>query len=356
LFLYNITKLELHSFCIITCSAAKGAKELAKELFSYARAGVASVRSGRDWFDRDLCAYCRTQLTEFGSYHIPSNNLAKDGEFGEAMCLACGSRTARIDHNRAPKMPDGYEMPFYFPLDVTPGAACFFRVAICSHCGWWYVIENADECNDGFANVYAGILHCFDLSSASIPLEVLEAELPKKVTRIDGIHPKRMEDLISRMLAGVLDCEVHQLGYTRDGGIDLVLLNSDNPIAVQVKRRQDHRKTEGVRGIREFLGAALLQDFSHLIYVTNAERYSKEAKNAAKLAMHKGLVQKFDLISLDKLKSIFQHNKPHDVWREAIRAVMRKEYVMPSIPDPYNVIAEQSASLDDNSATLHFRQ
>src|SRR5206468_10414353 len=109
-------------------------------------------------------------------------------------------------------------------------------------------------------------------------------ELPKNLKRINGIHPKRMEDLLTHILAGVFDCEVHQLGYTRDGGIDLILLHCDQPVAVQVKRREDQSRTEGVRGIREFLGAALLGDFRHLIYATNVERFSPDATEAAKKA------------------------------------------------------------------------
>lgn len=79
---------------------------------------------------------------------------------------------------------------------------------------------------------------------------------------------------MGRILAGAHDCEVHQLGYTRDGGIDLILLDGDDQIAVQVKRREDHRKAEPVTGTREFLGAALLASHDDLIYVSNAERFS----------------------------------------------------------------------------------
>jgi hypothetical protein len=209
---------------------------------------------------------------------------------------------------------------------------------VCGGCGWWYVIENAEMDNDGYAAVYAGILQSFDLSSATVPLQVLQAELPKNIHRIDGIHPKRMEDLLGHILAGVFDCEVHQLGYTRDGGIDLVLLHCDEPVAVQVKRREDHRRTEGVRGIREFLGAGLLQGFRHLIYATNAGRYSASATGAAKDAVAKGLVERYDLISLDTLQSLFPKPESVELWREAILSVMRREHEMPLIPSPYEIV------------------
>jgi Restriction endonuclease len=330
------------------------------QLLSYAKAGVAEEYSGRNWFDRDICAYCQTWLTDLGSFHVPLENLIEIPEHdetiyvpcgpriyqlekgwttkrGKAFCMQCGDLTARIDSSRPPILSERYGGQFYYPRDITPGRNCFFRVALCAQCGWWYVIENADMCNDGYAAVYAGILQRFDVSSATIPIQVLQAELPKNLQRIDGIHPKRMEDLLTHILAGIFDCEVHQLGYTRDGGVDLILLHCDRPVAVQVKRREDHRRTEGVRGIREFLGAALLQDFRRLIYVTNAGRFSAAATEAAKRAVNRGLVDQYDLISFDILQSLFPKPESVELWREAICAVMRDEYKMPSIPNPYDI-------------------
>ena len=203
-------------------------------LLSYARAGVAEEYSGRDWFDRDVCAYCGTSLRELGSFHVPASNLFeirnddkpeyvasgsrlyqldRSLEFkdGEAFCMNCGCTSARIDTSRPPVQSERYYGDFYYPLNVTPGRNCFFKVAVCDGCGWWYIVENAEQDNDGYAAVYAGILQSFDLGSATIPLQVLQAELPKNLHRIDGIHPKRMEDLVGQILAGVHNCEVHQL-------------------------------------------------------------------------------------------------------------------------------------------------
>ena len=62
----------------------------------------------------------------------------------------------------------------------------------------------------------------------------------------------------------------------------MVLLNCDEPVAVQVKRREDHSRTEGVRGIASFW-SGLLRGFRQLIYATNAERYSAAADGLPRL-------------------------------------------------------------------------
>jgi hypothetical protein len=117
--------------------------------------------------------------------------------------------------------------------------------------------------------------------------------------------------------------------------VDLLLLHCDQPVAVQVKRREDHRKTEGVGGIREFLGAALLGDYRHLIYTTNAECFSAAATEASQKAVKKGLVERYELISLDILQGLFPKPESAELWKEAILEVVRGEHKMPSIPNPY---------------------
>ena len=129
------------------------------------------------------------------------------------------------------------------PNEIEPkSGSSLFRVATCNRCGWWFSIEDADDCNAGHASVCCGILKEFDLSSADVPLQVLTNELPKRLDALNSVHPNRMEDYVAEVLKGVHDCEVRQLGYTRDGGIDLLILESDRPIAVQVKRRASPQK------------------------------------------------------------------------------------------------------------------
>jgi len=176
-------------------------------------------------------------------------------------------------------------------------------------------------------------LQAFNLDAHDIPISVLQSELPKRIENIHGIHPKKMQELVKAILSGVYHCDVRQLGYTHDGGIDLILLESDSPIAVQVKRREHPSHTEGVSGIREFLGASLIREFKDLIYVTTAHKFSKSAHNE----VNKRLVQSFTLLSRDYLQSILVDQAIDVNWKSALESAQNNDYTMPKIPDPYSI-------------------
>ncbi len=305
-------------------------------LLSYSTVGNVIVEDGREWLygHREICPYCRTALADLGSFHMPAMNIAQSAK-GETICMACGTRGA------VPRTsgPHKYEetITFWHPMNVSP-IACLFSVCVCENCGWWFAIQNADQCNDGYTVVAAGILETFDLSSATIPLEVLQSELSRHIGHIHGVHPKRMEDLVASILRGVHDCQVHQLGYSRDGGIDLILLDGDTRVAVQVKRREARTKSELVMPVREFLAAGLLNDYRNLMFVTSAEEFSKGAKKEAERAVTKKLVNAYELIALNEFASLLR-TVTSPAWYIALQKAVKRGK-SPSIPDPYTYIQQ----------------
>jgi hypothetical protein len=46
-----------------------------------------------------------------------------------------------------------------------------------------------------------------------------------------------MEELVASVLPEHFACTAHVVGKTNDGGVDLILIDADEPIIVQVKRR-----------------------------------------------------------------------------------------------------------------------
>jgi restriction endonuclease Mrr len=203
-------------------------------------------------------------------------------------------------------------------------------------CGWWYAIERADGwANSGDPLAYHGILRSFDLRSSSIPMEVLRSELPRQLDKIGYLHPNRMEDLVAEVLRGAFDCEVRSLGYTKDGGVDLLVLLSDDPVAVQVKRRQRRNATEGVEGVREFLGAALLKGHHRLLYVSTADHYSADAGAAARRAKDCGLVNSYELVDIHVLRELLNSRPAELNWMMALKQAVQRGFTMVKTPDPY---------------------
>jgi len=133
-----------------------------------------------------------------------------------------------------------------------------------------------------------------------------------------------METLVQSVLSDFYPgCEVYRCGSVADGGIDLLLVLSDEPIAVQVKRRTNSDSVEPVSSIRDFLGACQLQEYDSALYVTTADHYStgqRGAQAAAAKAVELGKMKRFDLIDRDKffgmLNAVNGANGEAPAWSE----------------------------------------
>ena len=127
-------------------------------------------------------------------------------------------------------------------------------------------------------------------------------------------------------LKGVHNCEIIHCGKTGDGGIDLKIINSDKPILVQVKRRTESRANfaEPIKDVREFLGA-MVGESEKGIYVTTANKFSKQTKNTIEKKINSKIVTQFDLVNFDALISLFNlgNQNKDEVWENLIKT--RKE-------------------------------
>jgi len=177
-------------------------------------------------------------------------------------------------------------------------------------CGWWWAITYESS-----STIFVGALQRFAAESADVPVEVLRTEISKHPHLVHDVDPKRMEDLVASILRGVYDCEVEHLGYSRDGGIDLLLFITDDPIAIQVKRRSRPDAVEGVSTIREFLGAVQLAQHDQALFVTTAKKYSRAATEAAKSAVDQNLVRAYHLMDRDKLIALLRDCGSVPAWQ-----------------------------------------
>lgn len=136
------------------------------------------------------------------------------------------------------------------------------------------------------------MLRKFDISDGQLPLELLKKELVKRPRIVYDIHSKKFEELVGSVFSDFYETTVRLIGRRGDKGIDLIYLDGPNPIALQVKRRQDPHKVEQVALVREFLGAMLTEGFNHGTIVTTAQRFSKGSYETRDKAVGKGVVQR----------------------------------------------------------------
>jgi restriction endonuclease Mrr len=137
------------------------------------------------------------------------------------------------------------------------------------------------------------------------------------------VHPRKLEELVASVFGAHFDCHVEHVGRSNDGGIDLVVVDSDNPLLVQVKRRKHESHVEGPDLVREFIGAVYMKGADRGAIVSTARRFSPSAQeNARRVTTHRNFKQ-FDLINFDRLRDMLRLTPPTDPdpWRKHVEAL-----------------------------------
>lgn len=199
-------------------------------------------------------------------------------------------------------------------------------VWICPNCGWWeYQYRNSSDAMLDYIRlseikIKTAILRQYETNSKDVPIKALNDYIYKNPRKIYDIHHKKMEELTKSVFEEHYNCEVEMVGKSHDGGKDLILVNSDDPIIIQVKRRTKSDKVEPVSSIRELLGATLLGEAKSCIFVTTADHFSKEAIKASEKAIQKNIVESYDLVDYHRFIDMLNLNKvkEKEPWRRFI--------------------------------------
>lgn len=185
-------------------------------------------------------------------------------------------------------------------------------------CGWWehtfygYLEGENHGFKDWAFEIDSAILRKYNIDSNEVPINVLSQHLVKRYDDIYHINHKKMEELVASVLSEHFTCKAHIVGKTNDGGVDLILIEANEPIIVQVKRRTKGGKVESVSQIRELIGTTLLKDSSRCIFVTTADHFSRQAIKTKNQALKKKLVTRFDFIDYHKFSEILKLYKKAD--------------------------------------------
>jgi hypothetical protein len=183
-------------------------------------------------------------------------------------------------------------------------------VRLCPKCGWW---ESSDECSleeNQETRWYRSrevrrraLLREYSVGGSEVPLQYLHKHISRHPNALSYVSPRRLEELVGKAFSEVMNCEAIHIGGPNDGGIDLILIDGERRYVVQVKRRSTDA-AECVRGVREFVGAMVLQGYLNGLFVTTAPRFSPPAERTARLAKKRNLVESISLIDSSRLFDI----------------------------------------------------
>jgi restriction system protein len=153
----------------------------------------------------------------------------------------------------------------------------------CMSCGWWIYQHFYESAAGGPTNWYfiKGTIKKFDIASVNTPCSILGEYLSKNFSDIQIIPPRKLEELVASIFREHFYCDVEMTKKTRDGGYDLVAINTEKQkMLVEVKRYRSDRKI-GVSLIREMLGVLIYNNVSHGIIVTTSS-FSLPAQEVVK--------------------------------------------------------------------------
>jgi predicted helicase len=114
-----------------------------------------------------------------------------------------------------------------------------------------------------------------------------------------------------------MNCEAIHIVGPNDKGIDLILVEGDRQYVVQVKRRSTDA-AESVQGVREFVGAMVLQGYVNGLFVSTAPRFSRQAAHTVRLAAERKLVEQISLIDSSRLIDVCKltANRMPPAWKQ----------------------------------------
>jgi restriction system protein len=154
------------------------------------------------------------------------------------------------------------------------------RAATCNFCGWWrlrhVVVGGQDNCSISLA---IGEACHYDVDSLEVPIQDLRRHLKTHNVDLANVNPTVFEKLMGDCVRSAFGpCEVVHVGGTGDGGVDLNLIQNDKTtFLVQVKRRSNLSKHEGVQVVRELNGVLFREGAAKGMIITTASGFTKAA-------------------------------------------------------------------------------
>jgi hypothetical protein len=175
-----------------------------------------------------------------------------------------------------------------------------FRGALeyCRCCRYWrfhYAKTDTFPRGCGLTLAYTSIASKRRVYESELP-EGVPGELAAWLRRTPrGWHtmsPRRFERLVADVFRmNYNGAEVTHVGRPDDGGVDVLLVESDGrQWLIQAKRRQASNASEGVSTIRNLLGAMVLEGTGHGVVVSTADHFTYRAAEAVGRARERGMV------------------------------------------------------------------
>jgi hypothetical protein len=232
---------------------------------------------------------------------IDANATTSLGPFPMTRCAHCGG-VLRYFNERA------WDSPDFQPVDAIQ----------CVRCLWWLCVWTKQKTfpSEWVRNVvWEATVTPFDYMTGEVPLIELRRQLTEGEVDLRNMSASQLERIVTSVFSDALGCRAIHVGRSGDGGIDVLVLDREPPLALQVKRRASGG-TEGPAVVRDLIGALAYRSWRRGAIITTADSFSRNASAtaAAEPLMRDGY--EIDLYTYDALREIVRATQPSErPWR-----------------------------------------
>jgi restriction system protein len=181
-------------------------------------------------------------------------------------------------------------------------------------CGFWEAISKFSEEKDLIDELdskcwehktYSIIASVQDLVKEKAVKQLIN-EIKQDNSKLYSVEPTRFEQIAQYVFSSYFNCEVEHVGKSHDGGVDLLIINSDKPILVQVKRREKAKSVESVSTVRDLLGAMYIRGNFKGIILSTAKSFSKPSQVVIEDLKFEKRLEYFELFDFPKFCSLLE--------------------------------------------------
>ncbi|MEU7524643.1 restriction endonuclease [Saccharothrix sp. NPDC042600] len=220
-----------------------------------------------------------------------------------------------------------------FSLEDHPDEMPSFRaqasLSNCENCQHWEHVELRQETYDIRADLFdkhrLAIVNSktreFDTVAPAGTLEEIAQWFRRHPYLYNSVHPSYLEKLVAKVFeASGAYADVKHVGRPDDGGVDVVLVESETSTwLVQVKRREHPDSVEPVSTVRNLLGTLVLGGSEKGIVVSTADHFSYRAREAVDIAARKDFVVR--LIDRRAFDRLLATRLPKAPWKEVMARI-----------------------------------
>jgi HJR/Mrr/RecB family endonuclease len=226
--------------------------------------------------------------------------------YGGEFCQYCDHKLTNVEHWPVSSWEDEFRQRFHQKHDdlvsrdsiLWQAGGYGYRIE-CTRCGFYaFGLANANW--ESFNRLQEAALKSFDINSQELAAKEIWSHLTSHHKDLFAVSPRRFEEVIAAVYRE-LGARVTLTAQTRDGGKDLVCIQSNgDTVLVEIKRYAEHRKV-GIGCVDRLLGA-LVRHGAMSAHLITTSAFSRPAIRAREEASAEGyelkLMDGFELLKI----------------------------------------------------------